>query len=348
MKWDQTEKKQLLLYCAIAYGVTFFMGLFMWYGQKNSMDVSAFPNAQMMYPAAGVMLAYLATRWSDKKLPKAFYFVYMVLTAALIVLAVLSAAMPDEVIVIGGAVSLWAYLQQILFMAGSIVSWILILASGRERRKAYGLNGAKWKQSVLMILLFLGLYFLRTFIAYALGGEPGTFLEIMSGSTAWIYIAALPLNFFLVMAPFFGEEYGWRYFLQPLLQKRFGLRGGVIVLGIVWGLWHLPVNFFYYSPGTGLQSAVGQQITCITLGIFFAYAYMKTKNIWVPVALHYLNNNLVPVIAGDYSADVLSGNTTTWASLLPALALNGLLFGMFLCSKVFSEKKNAGEESETA
>lgn len=43
---------------------------------------------------------------------------------------------------------------------------------------------------------------------------------------------------------FFGEEYGWRYFLWPKLQNRFGKRKGVLLLRILWGLWHLPLNFF--------------------------------------------------------------------------------------------------------
>ena len=29
----------------------------------------------------------------------------------------------------------------------------------------------------------------------------------------------------------------WRYYLQPLLQKKFGLKGGVILLGCVWAVW---------------------------------------------------------------------------------------------------------------
>lgn len=32
-----------------------------------------------------------------------------------------------------------------------------------------------------------------------------------------------------------------------------------------------------------------------------AYVYMKTENIWVPVAVHFLNNNLIPVFAGNYT-----------------------------------------------
>ena len=71
---ENRERKQLLIFVAIAYGVTFLMGLLIWYGNSREMDVSVFPAAQMMYPAAGVMLAYLLTK--EENLPKGFYITY--------------------------------------------------------------------------------------------------------------------------------------------------------------------------------------------------------------------------------------------------------------------------------
>ena len=46
-------KRQLLLFLLAAYGVTYAMGLLTWYGSAVSAELSAFPNAQMYYPAAG-------------------------------------------------------------------------------------------------------------------------------------------------------------------------------------------------------------------------------------------------------------------------------------------------------
>ena len=57
MKFMQTEKKQLLIYGSIAYGITYVMGLLMWYSYGKGLDLSACPKAQVLYPAAGVMLA---------------------------------------------------------------------------------------------------------------------------------------------------------------------------------------------------------------------------------------------------------------------------------------------------
>ena len=37
----QTEKKQLLIYVIIAYGITYVMGLLMWYGYGKGLNLSA-------------------------------------------------------------------------------------------------------------------------------------------------------------------------------------------------------------------------------------------------------------------------------------------------------------------
>ncbi|MFF5204879.1 CPBP family intramembrane glutamic endopeptidase [Streptosporangium sp. NPDC000396] len=38
-----------------------------------------------------------------------------------------------------------------------------------------------------------------------------------------------------------GEEIGWRCFLQPLLRTRFGPLASSIAVGVLWGVWHVPV-----------------------------------------------------------------------------------------------------------
>ncbi|MCI5996272.1 MAG: CPBP family intramembrane metalloprotease [Blautia sp.] len=331
-----TEKKRLLIFILIAYGVTFLLGFLMWYGCGKQTDLSVFPTAQMLYPAAGVMLGYLLIRKEDDGMPKWFFRFFLLLTAVLVILAVLSAALPDQFVILSGtAVSLWLLLSQYIVIVGSLVGWIFLLAARKRRRAAYGLSWKNGKASVLCVLLFVVLYFLRTAVSCAVSGQFSVFLMIFEEPMTWVGLIVLPVNFFLSYLCFFGEEYGWRYYLQPLLQKKFGLRAGVILLGVVWGLWHLPIDFFYYTTETGPAMAAAQQITCISLGIFFAYAYMKTQNIWVPVILHFLNNNLIAVISGNYSSNVLQNQYVAWSDLLPALLINGVFFGLFLFAKPF-------------
>ena len=336
MKMTQMEKKQLMIFIFVAYGVTYVLGILMWAFYGTGADLSVFPNAQMLYPAAGVMLAYLVTKKGDRNLPKGLFVFFILLTAVLMVCSILSVFMPRTMQSGETEVSAWLMIVQVLLILGSVIFWILLLAAGNERRAVYGLKGKNWKTSFLCILLFFVLYSIRMGISSAVSGQLGAFGAVWADPSTWIYLFSMILNFFLVVAAFFGEEYGWRYYLQPIMQKRFGLRGGVLLLGVVWGLWHLPIDFFYYTtPDMGLAACVSQQITCIFIGIFLAYMYMKTENIWVPVVVHFMNNNLIPMFAGDYSAEVLQGQAIYWSDLLPALVLNLVIFGWFLFLKPF-------------
>ena len=45
-----------------------------------------------------------------------------------------------------------------------------------------------------------------------------------------------------------GEEYGWRGYALPRLQKRFGPLGAGIIIGFFWASWHLPMFVVPGSP----------------------------------------------------------------------------------------------------
>lgn len=206
--YSKTEKRQLIIFVLTAYGIPYLLGLLMWYGYGKQVNLGAFPNAQMMYPAMGVMLAFPFTRKEDRNIPRVFYWCFILITAVHIVLTILSVVMPEMTIKMpGGTVPMWILVIQYVQIAGSVLGLICLLISGKARRRAYGMGWKNWKASVFCILLGL-----------------------------------LPLNFVFGYIAFFGEEYGWRYYLQPFLQKRFGLRKGVLLLGLVWGIWHLPLD----------------------------------------------------------------------------------------------------------
>lgn len=112
-------------------------------------------------------------------------------------------------------------------------------------------------------------------------------------------------------------------------------------MGCVWAVWHLPIDFFYYTtPDMGLAALASQFVTCISLGIFMAYTYMKTQNIWVPIIIHFLNNNMMVVFSGTYSADVLQNQQIHWGAIPVALVMNLLIYGWVIFLKPFKEKKH--------
>ena len=118
MKLSQIQKKQLGIYVIIAYGITFLMGLPMGLGYNRGLDVSVFPNAQMMYPAAGVMLAYLITEKGKAELPKRFFITYLAATVLMLASAVGSVLLPDIT---------WMGICNLVMVGGSVLAWIMLL-----------------------------------------------------------------------------------------------------------------------------------------------------------------------------------------------------------------------------
>lgn len=317
-------EKPMWIYLAVAYGVPFLMMIPLAICQRSGGDTTTFATAQMMYPAAGVMLGLLVQK--DRPMPVRFFVAYLITALGCLVLSIASAVAPDPT---------WYLYANLLLIVGSVVAGILLLTDKKEKRAACGLRGGRWGLSLALVLLFIALYTVRIALSVALNGGMAEFLAYMQTSAPWILLAMLPVNYFLVFIAFFGEEYGWRYYLQPRLQQRFGPRLGVLVLGIVWGLWHMPLNLFFYSPETSLASMAAQQVTCIGLSVFMAFAYMKTKNIWVPVLIHYFNNNLIPVFTGTAE---LSNQVYTWGDIVQSVLVTGLVFLPFLLAPIFKNK----------
>ena len=112
-----------------------------------------------------------------------------------------------------------------------------------------------------------------------------------------------PIDIFVVQGIyFFGEEYAWRGCLQGRLQNIFGKRMGVILLGIIWELWHMPLWFQISEPGQGkliVLLVLMRMPYVIALAVFFGWAYMKTNNIWLCVLIHGVNNAAVAAFDSD-------------------------------------------------
>lgn len=143
----------------------------------------------------------------------------------------------------------------------------------------------------------------------------------------------LIINFLIGFNLFFGEEFGWRYFLQPRLQKLYGKRFGVIILGFIWGIWHAPLCFMLYSPKTPVYCVIGHVSACIFLGIFLGYAYMKTGNVWAPMLIHMVNNVIGTIFGGGYTT-VYTLETLSYSILIYAI-----FFMPFLLTREYKANK---------
>lgn len=368
------DKKRLILYIAIAYCISFLMMIPMYIGKQKGLDLTQIVNAQMCSPSAAVALGFLLFYKGEKRVPKMFMTVIVVNYVIQLVLGLLSVIAnpfgPDDVIdlakVLGSSgdsaqitgVQTTLQFSQIYLIIGqyvliicSVLLWIGYFTARKEGRKFAGLSRNNEGKGLFLIFLFVVLYLVRNIGPLLLDGVINGTLQIYLSEYAALLqnrmftlsVISLFINYPLTIIAFLGEEYGWRHFLMPIMQKKFGMKLGVILLGLVWGLWHIPVDTMFYTEDSIPQMIVGQIITCVFIGIFFGYAYLKTDNIWVPVAMHFLNNNLIPIITGTFTADVMQNQHVEWLYLIEVFVLDFIFFGLFIFAKEYRGRKKAKE-----
>ncbi len=97
------------------------------------------------------------------------------------------------------------------------------------------------------------------------------------------------------LASALGEEIGWRGFLLPRLYQSLGYRGAVLVSGLIWAAWHMPILLFAdYNSGTpawyGLSCFT---VMIVSTGAMAAQLRLRSGSIWPAAMLHASHNLFV-------------------------------------------------------
>ncbi len=93
-----------------------------------------------------------------------------------------------------------------------------------------------WKVYTIPVLIFGGSTFIAWFFPELLGEERLSMLL----PSIWIYI---PCLLFMIFLGGGQEELGWRGYVLPILENKFGIWIANIVLGVIWAFWHIPLWF---------------------------------------------------------------------------------------------------------
>ncbi|WP_235777710.1 CPBP family intramembrane glutamic endopeptidase [Peptoniphilus rhinitidis] len=233
-----------------------------------------------------------------------------------------------------------------IILISAIAMIIAIFIMDEDLKKKVSLDNPNKKMTFLMCLIFIFIYFFRLFIGCILEGEAMEFIKIFNLNNLKVFISIIIFSFFNIM-PFIGEEYGWRAYLAPRLKEIYGIKKSVLLTGFIWGIWHLPLNLFYYSDGlltSQVYSILVQLVFCTFLGIFLTYTYNRTKSIWAPVMIHYLNNNLALLFVSDFPKDIFSGQHYDLKGTLFSIVSSIIFFGVFIFSKYIRDE-NLWEKS---
>ena len=89
-----------------------------------------------------------------------------------------------------------------------------------------------------------------------------------------------------------GEESGWRGYLMPEMENRYGFIKGNLILGIVWSFWHLPLWFVSTNYiGLSLLIYILSFIIGLTSFSIIIGVYMKKcNNLVLAFWMHFLFN----------------------------------------------------------
>jgi uncharacterized protein len=127
---------------------------------------------------------------------------------------------------------------------------------------------------------------------------------------ASIEYAALPIGLYWMANLFFygfGEEIGWRGFLQPRLQRRRNALTAAAWVSVVWALWHLPL--FWITPTYRAMPAVG------FVGFYFSILVGSLVLAWLSIA----GRASILVVAVFHAVFDIATTTPTTTTLIPTM-----------------------------
>ena len=156
----------------------------------------------------------------------------------------------------------------------------------------------------------------------------------MAGISLTVISLSLPNAFYC-----FGEEFGWRAYLYPKLEKLTGTPGAVIIGGIIWGVWHAPLTVKGHNFGTDYWGypwlgIVIMSLFCIFIGAVLMWLTKKTGSVYPAAIAHAVNNgaNLTALFANDYP-EKIDGAQLFAVVFIPTFILGAVIFVLMMKQK---------------
>jgi membrane protease YdiL (CAAX protease family) len=140
------------------------------------------------------------------------------------------------------------------------------------------------------------LFLLNQGVVLLLGGAP---------PRHWITLPSLsdfgPGSLFFafmgVLAGTFGEEFGWRGFAQPRLQQRYGALAASLLVGVVWGTFHLWIMPICPHCLSLTDVVVTQYLRLLATAVLYAWLYNSSGgSLFLVMVAHGAYDVTVPLM----------------------------------------------------
>ena len=195
------------------------------------------------------------------------------------------------------------------FVIASLLMTGLTLGKGAVAAllKRYLIWRVGWQWYLAALLLYPGISLAVVLLNAALTRTvidfSGVFARTIFGPAANLPLFVLPFLLFDAIAN--GEEIGWRGYVLPRLQKKYTALAASLIVGVIWGLWHLPK---FLAPGNTSPFA-WFMVRQIADAVVYTWVYNNTKGSLLLVTLLHAASNTAGVFLPVYNT--VSGSNPT-------------------------------------
>lgn len=297
----KTNWRNIGWFVGLTYALSWTLNLVIWLGGAYEGSLTAgLLQLQMLIPAlVAIVLQRYIFRDSSihvshyQERPRQVLNLFLGYAGAQVLVVVLAILLPD-------LTPVFAVVGTLLGLISVIALFVIRARSNSAAFARAGLTLGRARDWALFSLLFVLYYVSQTALTAAFGlGTPVNVSEMaaelgmssgafmISGLIQSIVVSPLLIALFIA----FGEEYGWRGYLQGELVRSGKVRG-VALTGLIWGVWHLPAILLGHNyPGRPLLGSALMVVYTLLMAFVLGYVMLKTRAIWLVALLHAINNH---------------------------------------------------------
>lgn len=173
------------------------------------------------------------------------------------------------------------------------------VTDGKAGVKALLSRVVRWRVGLPWYVVALGLPTVLSLVtaglSYLLGVSESVQVGVFTGIELVLFVAVV------------GEELGWRGYALPLLLEKRSTLTASLILGVLWGLWHLPTFLVPGTPQYGLPLSAFVLLT-IEYSILMTWVFLHTRG---SVMIATLFHGAINVSQGLFLGNV-EGATRYW------------------------------------
>jgi len=157
--------------------------------------------------------------------------------------------------------------------------------------KRYLIWRVDWKWYLAAFLLLPGLQFAAVLLTAVITDTTIDFSAVMayeildpSVNVLWLITGWFLYDFFIN-----GEEIGWRGYVLPRLQAKYGALVSSLLVGLIWSLWHIPK---FLGTNMGNDRSFGWfMVAHIALAVLYTWLFNNSRGSLLLVTIFHASGN---------------------------------------------------------